>query len=121
MKHNYNEKLLVKTSEGKYVYRCYENAEILVTSQSCEALPLYWGMVPEDKEQDIVEAFRESLVDKKAFAAGEVGLPYIIQVASKYGMNDLISDYITKPEHPSYYAFVLDGLNTLFLSPLRVV
>lgn len=113
VKDNYNEKLLTKTPEGKYVYRCYENAESIVTSQACEALPLYWGMVPEDKKEDIVDAFRASLVEKKAFTSGEVGLPYIIQVASQYGMNDLISDYITKPEHPSYYAFVLDGLNTL--------
>ncbi len=113
VKNNYNEKLLTRTSEGKYVYRCYENAESIVTSQACEALPLYWGMVPEDKKEDIVDAFRASLAEKKAFTSGEVGLPYIIQVASQYGMNDLISDYITKPEHPSYYAFVLDGLNTL--------
>jgi hypothetical protein len=28
-------------------------------------------------------------------------------------MNDLIADFITRPEHPSYYAFVLDGLTTL--------
>ena len=28
-------------------------------------------------------------------------------------MNDLTADFITRPEHPSYYAFVLDGLTTL--------
>ena len=28
-------------------------------------------------------------------------------------MNDLIADCITKPEHPSYYAFVIDGETTL--------
>lgn len=113
IKNHYNEMLLTKTPEGKYVYRCYENKEKLVTSQACEALPLYWGMVPEDKEKDIAEAFRASLMEKNAFVSGEVGLPYIIQTASKYGMNDLIAEYITRPEHPSYYAFVLDGLNTL--------
>lgn len=28
-------------------------------------------------------------------------------------MNDLIAKFITRPEHPSYYAFVLDGETTL--------
>jgi hypothetical protein len=28
-------------------------------------------------------------------------------------MNDLIAEFITREEHPSYYAFVIDGLTTL--------
>ena len=50
---------------------------------------------------------------KRAFVAGEVGLPYVIQTARENGMNDLIAEFITKPEHPSYYAFILDGQTTL--------
>ena len=48
-----------------------------------------------------------------AFISGEIGLPYIIQAARKYGMNGLISRFIVRPQHPSYYAFVLDGETTL--------
>ena len=50
---------------------------------------------------------------KNAFAAGEIGLPYIIQTAAQNGMNDLTTAFITRSEHPSYYAFVLDGTTTL--------
>ncbi|MDO4648491.1 MAG: alpha-L-rhamnosidase C-terminal domain-containing protein [Eubacteriales bacterium] len=82
-------------------------------TQACEALPLYWGMVPEECIEDVVEVFRHTLLEKKAFIAGEVGLPYVIQTAAKYGMNDLIAQFITREQHPSYYAFVLEGLTTL--------
>ncbi len=113
VKDNYNDKLLVQDATGKWCYRSYEHKDCLVLTQSCQALPLYWGMVPEDKLSDVVETFRMTLLDKQAFVAGEVGLPYIIQTASRYGMNDMISDFITKEAHPSYYAFVKDGLTTL--------
>lgn len=113
IKTNYNDRLLVQDENGKWCYRNYEHQETIVTTQACEALPLYWGMVPEEYEKDVVEAFRDSLSAKGSFMAGEIGLPYVIQTASKYGMNDLVAEFITKPEHPSYYAFVLEGLTTL--------
>ncbi len=113
VKDNYNDKLLVQDATGKWCYRSYEHKDCLVLTQSCQALPLYWGMVPEDKLSDVVETFRMTLLDKQAFVAGEVGLPYIIQTASRYGMNDMISDFITREAHPSYYAFVKNGLTTL--------
>ena len=82
-------------------------------TQASEALPLYWGLAPEDKAEDIVKAFRHTLEQEGAFVSGEVGLPYIIQTAREYGMNDLIAKFITREEHPSYYAFILEGMTTL--------
>lgn len=113
IKENYNQRLLVQDEKGKWCYRSFEHTEKLVITQACEALPLYWGMVPEDKVSEVAEAFRQTFLEKRAFASGEVGLPYIIQTASRYGMNDLICSFIMKPEHPSYYAFVKEGLTTL--------
>ena len=113
IKENYNQRLLVQDEKGKWCYRSFEHTEKLVITQACEALPLYWGMVPEDKVSDVAEAFRQTFLEKRAFASGEVGLPYIIQTARRYGMNDLICSFIMKPEHPSYYAFVKEGLTTL--------
>lgn len=113
IRQNYNEKLLVQDENGCWCYRSWEKKDALVVTQACEALPLYWGMVPEEKVADVVRCFRKTLEDKNAFVAGEVGLPYVIQTAAAYGMNDLIADYITREEHPSYYAFVKDGMTTL--------
>ncbi|MDD3220063.1 MAG: family 78 glycoside hydrolase catalytic domain [Lachnospiraceae bacterium] len=110
---NYNHRLLVQNEKGQWVYKSYEHQDSLTMTQACEALPLYWGMVPEDKTEDVVCAFRQTLAEKNCFSSGEVGLPYIIQTAAKYDMNDLICEFITKETHPSYYAFVLDGLTTL--------
>lgn len=112
VKNNYNEKLLCKnSSSGKWCYRVW--GDEFITTQAAEALPLFWGMVPPEKENDVVSEFKTTLTEKKSFASGEIGLPYIIQTAAKYGMNDLISEFITKEEHPSYYAFILDGETTL--------
>lgn len=113
VKENYNRRLLVQNESGKWCYRSFEHKEKIVMTQACEALPLYWGMVPEEKIEDVIDSFRQTLIEKQSFASGEVGLPYIIQTASRYGMNALICSFITRPEHPSYYAFVKNGLTTL--------
>ena len=47
------------------------------------------------------------------FRTGEVGQPYIIQTMRSYGMNDMISEFILRENHPSYYAFVLAGETSL--------
>lgn len=114
VKKNYNEKLLVWNSEKEYwCYRAWDHEDELFTTQAVEALPLYWGLVPEENEQDVVKAFRDALEREGAFVSGEIGLPYVIQTARKYQMNDLICRFILRKEHPSYYAFVLDGETTL--------
>lgn len=114
VKENYNEKLLVWNEElNGWCYRAWDHPDELFLTQAAEALPLYWGMVPEEKEADVVRAFRHTLEQESALISGEIGLPYVIQTARKYGMSDLICRYILREEHPSYYAFVLDGETTL--------
>lgn len=114
IKENYNEKLMVRhPREGFWCYRCYDHSEDLFLTQAAQALPLFWNMVPKDRKEDVVSALRYTLEKDGAFIAGEVGLPYIIQCAGHYGMSDLVSRFILKKEHPSYYAFILDGETTL--------
>lgn len=139
---NYNDRLLVRRENGKWAYKNLEAERIVemdrsssskdsseggradgagenaaaapvIMTQACEALPLYWGMVPSDKRMDVADALRETLERKNCFSAGEVALPYIIQMAREYGMNDLVTRFILRKEHPSYYAFVADGMTTL--------
>ena len=113
VRENYNSRLLEKDENGRYAYRCFDRKDAFVKTQACEALPLFWNMVPAYAQDDVVQALRETLLEKDSLSAGEIGLPYIIQTASRFGMNDLIARFITKPEHPSYYAFILDGMTTL--------
>ena len=113
VRQNYNEKLLVQGPDGKWFYRNWEDQTALTATQACEALPLFWDMVPADQVDDVAACFKRTLEEKGSFAAGEIGLPYIIQTASRLGLDDLIARFITRSEHPSYYAFVLDGMTTL--------
>lgn len=114
VRQNYNEKLLAYSEElGGWCYRAFDHPGETFITQAVEALPLYWGMVPPEREEDVVRAFRAALEQKQALVAGEVGLPYVIQTARRYGMNDLVCRFITRETHPSYYAFVLDGETTL--------
>ena len=112
VKDNYNRKLL--SFDERLGVHCYhvwgEDGGI---TQAAEALPLFWGMVPEELEEEVAAALRAAISEKKALVAGEIGLPYVIQAARRFGMNDLIFACITRTEHPSYYAFVLDGETTL--------
>ncbi|MGB4657699.1 MAG: family 78 glycoside hydrolase catalytic domain, partial [Mobilitalea sp.] len=112
VKANYNDKLLVQQENGVWCYRAFDHKERIYLTQACEAFPLYWGMVPEDKEADIIKSFAQTL-EVGFFASGEVGLPYIIQTMKKYGMNQKITEFMLRMEHPSYYRFVLDGETTL--------
>ena len=113
VKKNYNEKLLTQNEEGFWCYKVWDHKEELFITQASQAMPLYFGMVPEDKKKDVVNVFRAALKREGAFVAGEVGLPYVIQTARQYEMNDLICDFILREQHPSYYAFILDGETTL--------
>lgn len=114
IKENYNEKLLVKhPTKDFHCYKSFDHPGDIYMTQACQALPLYWGLVPEDKKEDVINALRYVLVKDNMFITGEVGQPYIMQVMRDNGMNDLIVRYIMKEEHPSYYAFVLAGETTL--------
>ncbi len=110
VRENYNRRLLVRDGDGRWQYRVWGDGGV---SQAAEALPLYWGMVPDERRADVIACFRRTLTEKGAFAAGEIGLPYIIQTASKNGMNDLVAEFLLREEHSSYYAFLLDGMTTL--------
>lgn len=111
---NYNEKLLIRHPEKDFwCYRAFDHADDIFLTQAGQALPLFWGLVPKEKEDSVIEALAYTLEKEGAFICGEVGLPYVIQTARRYGMNDLISRFIMRREHPSYYAFVLDGETTL--------
>ena len=114
IKDNYSAKLLVRhPTEGFWCYRAWDHPGEMFLTQAAQALPLFWGLVPGDQRDDVVKALRWTLERDGAFICGEVGLPYVIQAARQAGMNDLIARFVTRAEHPSYYAFVLDGETTL--------
>ena len=114
VKHAYNEKLLVYDETRKcYCYRVWNHPEEIFMTQAAEAMPLYWGMVPDYAEADVAACLKKTLEDAGSFQTGEVGQPYIIQAMNRYGMKDMICRLILKETHPSYYAFVKAGETSL--------
>ncbi len=114
VKDRYNEKLLVKhPAEGFWCYRAWDHPDAIYLTQASQAMPLYWGLVPDDKRTDVEKAFAWVLDRDQTFVSGEVGLPYIIQTMNACGMQERIIDFILRKQHPSYYAFVLAGETTL--------
>lgn len=111
---NYNEKLLACNPEtGRYSYRLFSEKDTFTSTQAALAMPLILGMVPEERKEDIIESLRLLLEKDQCLRTGEVGQPYIIRAMNQYGMNDLLYNFISRPEHPSYYAFILAGETTL--------
>ena len=110
---NYNEKLLVKNPEtGHWCYKVFDHKDEIFLTQACQAIPLYWDMVPEDKKEEVIKSFKKTL-DQGAFLSGEVGLPYIIQSMAKYNENARLAAFMMQQEHPSYLRFIEKGETTL--------
>lgn len=107
VKQGYNESLLV-TDKAVY-YRDYDSGEITQTNQ---AIPLYFGLVPEEYEQDVRKSLVRLCEDNHLFC-GEIGLVYILRELSVAGRNDIVYDMILKDSHPSYLRFVNMGETTL--------
>ncbi len=105
VKTNYNNLLLYYSdATGGFAYHNI--------TQANQAIALYLGLVPEDKEEDVLKAFKKTLSSGK-IDSGEIGLPFIFRAACKYKLTDYIQTMIMQPEHKSYYRFILMGETTL--------
>lgn len=104
----YNYSLLV-TENGKTYYRAYDTGEI---TQANQAIPLCFGLVPQDKVADVQHTMI-GLCEGKHLECGEIGLVYILRALSAANRNDIIYNMALKDTHPSYIRFVEMGETTL--------
>ncbi|WP_394927125.1 family 78 glycoside hydrolase catalytic domain [uncultured Robinsoniella sp.] len=108
----YNEALLkYDEATGQWLYDAYDCTEKKKT-QANQAIPLYFGMVPEDKRTSVEKSLLQ-VTKEGRFSSGEIGLRFIFRTLAGLGKNDLIQDMIMQEEHPSYYRFVRQGETTL--------
>lgn len=84
-----------------------------VITQSCQALPLYAEIVPEEAKQDVIETFIESVQSRGSLWCGEIGLRFVILMLDRLGQQELLSTVIMRDEHPSYWRFVKMGETSL--------
>lgn len=112
VKELYNKTLLRKnTKTERWFYYAYDCEDLKVT-QTNQAIPLYFGMVPDDMKKDVEQSLLESC-ESEHFDSGEIGLSYIIRCLSMMDEHDLLHRMITQEEHPSYLRFVKTGETTL--------
>lgn len=113
VKDDYNRVLLTKSEEtGEYYYRMYGDTEPGRMIQTVHALPLFFGMVPEDKRASVEKSFLRSVSGRK-IESGEIGLRYILRLLGDMDKNDIVYDMMMQPEHPSYIRFIEKGETTL--------
>ena len=93
-------------------YRTYDANEEFELTQTNQALPLYFGMVPKEARAGVEKALVK-LCEGNHLVCGEVGLVYILRSLAAIGRNDIIFDMITREQHPSYLRFVKQGETTL--------
>ncbi len=113
VKEQYNKDLLARDPEsGLMCYKAYDTPSEFKITQANQAIPLCFGLVPEEHIKDVEAALVLSFRDGH-FRAGEIGMPYIIRSLANAGRNDLIYAAAVADEHPSYYRFVKMGETTL--------
>lgn len=98
VKESYNAKLLVKHPTEDFF--CYKdaNSEDFMMTQADEALPLYWGLTPEDIHEEVEKAFCYLAQKDKTVVGNVEEQACIIQTMSQMGMHDIISHYVLSEE-----------------------
>jgi alpha-L-rhamnosidase len=85
-------------------------------SQTCLALPLVEGLVPQEKVKDIVEALVYSIeVDwDKHFNVGILGAKYVPEALARYGYLQLAYEAVIQDTYPSFGYMIREGATTLW-------
>ena len=96
---------------GEWAYASYEKNGLTPT-QATQAIPLQFGIVPEDKRESVIRSFL-LLCREGKLRCGEIGLPYILRTLAQAGEQDLLCTMLFQPYHPSYYRFIEHGETTM--------
>ena len=82
--------------------------------QTAQAMPLYFGMVPEDRQKAVFAALVANLEAQGHIDSGILGAKYIIRVLAEHGRSDLAYKIVTRKEIPSWAYWIEQGATTLW-------
>ena len=92
----------VKTAVNREFYHA-DTHSYDTGSQTANGLPLYFGMVPEDQREGVLESLVESVKARDYhLSSGEVGLRPVLNVLSDNGYADVAYRMVTNDTMPSY-------------------
>ena len=81
--------------------------------QSEQAMPLYYGLVPEGDEQRVADVLAERVrQDGYKIKTGEIALKCVFMTLAQYGYNDIVWQMANQTDCPSYGWWVTQGYTT---------
>ncbi len=85
-------------------------------SQTCNVLPLFLDMVPEDKKQAVLKNLIDDIVVTHGahLNTGIVGTRYILDVLTKYGQANLAYKLAVQTTYPGWGYMIREGATTLW-------
>jgi len=85
-------------------------------SQTCNALPLFLDMVPEDKKKDVLKSLIEDIavMHDGHLNTGIVGTRYLLDVLTKYGEVELAYRIASQDTYPSWGYMIREGATTVW-------
>ncbi|WP_066324584.1 MULTISPECIES: alpha-L-rhamnosidase [Metabacillus] len=91
------------------------NGRITIDTQTAYVLALFMDLVSEDHKQRVADDLANCFMkDNKHLKTGFVGTPYICQVLSKYGHNDLAYTLLLNEDYPSWLYAIKLGATTVW-------
>ncbi|MCX8170833.1 MAG: glycoside hydrolase family 78 protein [Candidatus Bathyarchaeota archaeon] len=85
-------------------------------SQTINALPLYFDIVPIDERESVIRKLIEDLTIARDYHVncGIVGVKYLFDVLTRYGYIDVAYKIVTQTTYPSWGYMVREGATTLW-------
>lgn len=81
--------------------------------QSEQAMPLYYGLVPEGDEQRVADVLAARVeADGYKIKTGEIALKCVFMSLAQYGYNDIVWQMANQTDCPSYGYWVVQGYTT---------
>lgn len=107
----------IKTAFNKKFYKSTTGVYTSVSGgggrQSEQAMPLYYGLVPDGDEQKVADVLAERVKqDGYKIKTGEIALKCVFMSLAKYGYNDIVWQMANQTDCPSYGYWVVQGYTT---------
>jgi len=79
-------------------------------SQAAQAVPLHFGIVPDELEPSVATTLAETVVDDGTrLMTGFLGTPALIHSLAEHGYGDLAYDVVSQPEQPGWVYMINNG------------
>lgn len=83
-------------------------------TQCAQAMPLHYGLVPDDRRADVFNLLAADAQKKGHIDAGILGAKYLLRALSDGGRSDLVWPIVSRTEQPGWGWWIKQGATTLW-------